>query len=88
MNTFWRKPLDSDEITIPRGAISIITQRCKGCEICVTYCPRAVLRLASSSNAKGYHYPQVERADACVACGLCQIMCPEFAIFVQEQSPL
>ncbi len=81
---YWRTPLDRDEIKIPHGDISIITARCKGCEICMTYCPRDVLAMSSSFNAKGYHYPEVAQGDRCVACGLCQIMCPEFAIYVTE----
>ncbi len=84
---FWRIPLDKDEITIPHGEISIITARCKGCEVCQTYCPRDVLAMSSSFNAKGYHFPEAVRAADCVACGLCQIMCPEFAIYVTETTP-
>ncbi len=81
---FWRTPLDRDEITIPHGQVTIIAARCKGCEICHTYCPRHVLNMSADFNAKGYHVPEVTDASACVACGLCQIMCPEFAIFVTE----
>ncbi len=81
---FWRVPLDRDEIKIPHGDISVIVARCKGCEICKTFCPRHVLEMSASFNPKGYHYPQVVRAADCVACGLCQIMCPEFAIYVTE----
>ena len=81
---FWRVPLDHDEIRIPHGEITVITARCKGCEICSTYCPRDVLTMSTAYTAKGYHYPEVANADACVACGLCQIMCPEFAIYVEE----
>jgi 2-oxoglutarate ferredoxin oxidoreductase subunit delta len=83
---FWRVPLDRDEIKIPRGLVSIISARCKGCGICETFCPRDVLVMSSGFNAKGYHFPQVTQAGACVACGLCQIMCPEFAIFVEEEN--
>jgi 2-oxoglutarate ferredoxin oxidoreductase subunit delta len=43
-----------------------------------------VLTMSTAYTAKGYHYPEVANADACVACGLCQIMCPEFAIYVEE----
>lgn len=80
---FWRVPLDREEIRIPHGEVSIITTRCKGCAICETFCPRDVLAMSSAFNAKGYHFPEVTHGEACLACGLCQIMCPEFAIFVE-----
>jgi len=81
---FWRTPLDHDQITIPHGRITIISSRCKGCGLCEAYCPRHVLGMSTTFNAKGYHIPEVTDAGACVACGLCQIMCPEFAIYVTE----
>jgi 2-oxoglutarate ferredoxin oxidoreductase subunit delta len=81
---FWRIPLDHDDVKIPHGEITIIPARCKGCEICLTYCPRDVLTISAEFNAKGYHYPRAARGSDCVACGLCQIMCPEFAIYVTE----
>ena len=81
---FWRTPLDSDQIVIPHGQITIISARCKGCELCQTYCPRHVLKMSTTFNAKGYYIPEVVDAPACVACGLCQILCPEFAIYVTE----
>jgi 2-oxoglutarate ferredoxin oxidoreductase subunit delta len=86
---FWRTPLDRDQISIPRGQIAIIPARCKGCGLCERYCPRHVLSMSSTFNAKGYHIPEVTDAEACVACGLCQIMCPEFSIYVTEvKSPI
>jgi len=81
---FWRTPLDSDQFVIPRGYITVIPTRCKGCGLCETYCPRHVLTMSSTFNAKGYHVPEVADEPACVACGLCQIMCPEFAIYVTQ----
>jgi len=81
---FWRTPLDADQIVIPHGQITIIPSRCKGCELCQTYCPRDVLKMSTTFNTKGYYIPEIADALACVACGLCQIMCPEFAIYVTE----
>ena len=81
---FWRTPLDAEQMVIPHGQITIIPSRCKGCELCRTYCPRDVLEMSSAFNAKGYRVPEVVNLPACVACGLCQIMCPEFAIYVTE----
>jgi 2-oxoglutarate ferredoxin oxidoreductase subunit delta len=52
--------------------------------LCVTYCPRSVLEISSYFNAKGYHPPRVCDSQRCVACGLCEMLCPEFAIYVLE----
>ncbi len=82
----WRKPLDQDRVVVPRGEIHVIVDRCKGCELCVIYCPRDALEMSEIFNAKGYHPPQARDAQACVSCGLCEMLCPEFAIYVLEAS--
>jgi 2-oxoglutarate ferredoxin oxidoreductase subunit delta len=57
--------------------ITVIPGHCKGalCNICVAYCPEKVL-------AMGFRYVEVVDADACTKCMLCEIRCPDFAIFV------
>jgi 2-oxoglutarate ferredoxin oxidoreductase subunit delta len=37
-------------------------------------------------NRKGYHPPEIVDSQACVNCGLCEMICPEFAIFCIEPS--
>ena len=81
MLKYWRKPLDAEKVRVPHGEIHIIKDRCKGCGFCVEYCPRKALEMSSEFNVKGYHPPYVKDADSCVNCRLCEMLCPEFAIF-------
>lgn len=78
---YWRDPLDRDRMEVTHGQVRILADRCKGCGFCVEYCPRGVLVMAEEFNRKGYHPPKVVETDACVACNLCEMICPEFAIF-------
>ncbi len=78
---YWRKPLDAEKIKVSHGEIHIIQDRCKGCAFCVEYCPRDVLEMSAEFNVKGYHPPTVKDPEACVNCGLCEMLCPDFAIF-------
>lgn len=81
---YWRTPLDINTIEIPQGDVHIDIEQCKGCEFCVEYCPKDVLDMSKEFNRKGYHYPIVLKQGVCVNCTLCEMICPEFSIFVVE----
>ena len=55
--------------------IKIIEERCKGCEICVVYCPEDVLAMKDMVVA-------VSTLDKCTGCMRCELFCPDFAIYV------
>ena len=78
---YWRHPLDLDRITVPHGEVRILRERCKGCGFCVEYCPKDVLVMSERFNKKGYHPPEVVKHGECVNCNLCEMICPDFAIF-------
>ena len=81
---FWRVPLDAEKIPRLRGTVHILEERCKGCDFCVEFCPCDVLANSQRFNMKGYHPPDIVAPDACTGCHLCEIICPEFAIGVEE----
>jgi len=82
--TYWRQPLDRDRVQVPHGIVRIIDERCKGCGFCVEFCPQCVLVMSEHSNSRGYHPPQLTDATHCVNCGLCELLCPDFAVFVEN----
>jgi 2-oxoglutarate ferredoxin oxidoreductase subunit delta len=86
MKVFARKPLNLDQVLIPRGQVYLIPERCKGCKLCVEFCPRDVLVESQQTNSRGYHYPEIitGKENECVNCEFCMMICPEFAIFTRE----
>ena len=78
---FWRMPLDANEQVIPVGELFIIVDRCKGCNFCVEFCPNDVLVESTEFNKKGYHPPAIRNGLECNNCGICEVICPEFAIY-------
>jgi 2-oxoglutarate ferredoxin oxidoreductase subunit delta len=83
MRVFARIPLDISEVIVPRGQIHLIPERCKGCEVCIHFCPQNVLCISDERNQKGYRIPMVipGMETECVNCEFCTLVCPEFAIF-------
>jgi 2-oxoglutarate ferredoxin oxidoreductase subunit delta len=75
------RPPEVERIRVPRGELCIITDWCKGCGFCIEFCPRDVLASSEAFNRKGYHPPKVVKAEECRNCDLCEMLCPDFAIF-------
>ena len=54
--------------------ITINTQWCKGCGICVAFCPKNVLELNRKEKSEAV------RIEDCIACMMCELRCPDLAI--------
>jgi len=63
------------------GKIIIDTERCKGCGLCVTVCPKGCIIISNRSNKSGYFPAQAADSD-CTGCAMCAIICPDVAIEV------
>lgn len=58
---------------------------CKGCGLCVSVCPKKILRLASDRiSAKGYNPAEISDQSLCIACAMCGVICPDSAITVEK----
>ena len=51
---------------------------CKGCNICVAFCPQNVLELDPDEKVV------ISRIETCTYCGLCELRCPDFAITLED----
>jgi 2-oxoglutarate ferredoxin oxidoreductase subunit delta len=57
---------------------------CKGCGICVEFCPTKVYVLSSEVNIKGVRPVLAINVNKCTNCKICEIYCPDFAVHVEE----
>jgi len=72
--------------TIETPRIVIVEDLCKGCGICVEFCPVKILKMSSQMTKKGIYPPEVIHGARCTGCRICQYYCPDLAIFVIGRS--
>lgn len=73
---------DGSVWTYDDGNTKIVINRkwCKGCEICVEFCPKKVLAMEGEKAV-------VVALEECSRCLLCELRCPDFAIEVFDLRP-
>ncbi|EPR42847.1 4Fe-4S ferredoxin, iron-sulpur binding domain-containing protein [Desulfovibrio sp. X2] len=59
--------------------ITIYPDWCKGCGICVEFCPAKVLAIGKDGKARAV------KPEECINCGFCERHCPDFAISVRAR---
>jgi len=57
--------------------IIINEEWCKGCNLCVEFCPKKVLELKDAKAC-------VVSLEDCIGCSICEYRCPDFAIEVNK----
>lgn len=58
---------------------------CKGCAVCVSFCPLKLIKMSDSVvNSSGYAVAEMQ-SDKCTACAICAMMCPDSAITVVKE---
>jgi 2-oxoglutarate ferredoxin oxidoreductase subunit delta len=63
--------------------VEIATDRCKGCELCISACPKGVLELDQSVvNALGHHPVRLTDPAGCTSCVLCARVCPDAVLTI------
>lgn len=75
----------TERIDIMPNKVTVKTERCKGCGLCVSVCPKGALEMSKELNSKGYHPARVVSPEKCIACAMCAVMCPDVALKVEKE---
>lgn len=73
----------------PFEPLEIAVDRCKGCELCVSVCPKHILESDMTLvNRLGHHPIRLTDAAACTSCALCARICPDavFTIYARPRA--
>lgn len=67
--------------------ITIDAERCKACELCVSVCPKQILKIdrTAKMNAKGFHAVCCTEPASCISCAMCAMLCPDCVIRVEKE---
>ena len=66
--------------------IKVDAERCKGCCLCVSECPRGLIRMSEVFNKSGNPFAEITDLEKCTGCALCCQMCPDMAIEIDEKA--
>ena len=80
-------PIGEDLVFGESDKVIITVDRflCKGCGICIDMCPREVYEWSKDISKKGVRYPLPAHPEKCTKCRICEILCPDFAISVEDK---
>ncbi|HIE12933.1 MAG TPA: 4Fe-4S dicluster domain-containing protein [Desulfotomaculum sp.] len=60
-------------------------ERCKGCELCITACPKKIIVLSQEVNSLGLHPAVLTDGSKCTGCGFCFLVCPDLVVTVSRE---
>jgi len=66
--------------------VKVIIDReiCKGCELCISACPRKALVISKTQNVNGFFPAEVAYPEKCTSCTFCGLVCPDIAIQIYK----
>ncbi len=67
------------------AVVTFNEDRCKGCGLCETVCPKKIVKTAMDrTNVKGFHPAAVTNQAECIGCAFCAQICPDCVITVEK----
>jgi 2-oxoglutarate ferredoxin oxidoreductase subunit delta len=65
--------------------IVIDKEKCKGCLLCVSFCPKNLIIKSKKINKNGINYVEfLDENNSCLGCAMCAVICPDCCITVYK----
>lgn len=64
--------------------VDIDKERCKGCLLCISVCPKGAIIVDDKFNKRGIKPVKFKKGQVCAACTMCAIICPECCIEISK----
>lgn len=60
--------------------ITIDREKCKGCLLCVNFCPKGLISADENLNHRGIRPVIFKKGSDCLGCAMCAVICPDCCI--------
>lgn len=67
-----------NQVANSKKKLCVKPEWCKGCGICVAFCPAGVLKLENQKIVAA-------QPESCIGCGLCEMRCPDYAVYLVKE---
>ena len=65
--------------------VSVNDSKCKGCALCVSACPKKIMKISDKANQSGQYVAVCSDPPSCIGCKCCGIICPDDAITIEKE---
>jgi len=64
--------------------VKINQERCKGCLLCLSVCPKKSLTVEQKLSRRGVKAAKFKDGAQCIGCAMCAVICPDACIEIIE----
>ncbi len=81
------KEMEVITATLEKAIFNIFPAYCKGCGLCTEKCPNNTLIWSDKLGTYGTPTVIPKDEDSCIACKICEMVCPDCAIVIERIRP-